>query len=295
MSIENKTDLPDFGTPVSSADFEKYPVALTIASAEAKTCEQYETLFSSAARRLADEKDFGGFQLFRLLSAVCSLMPQFGNTKRPFRPKIIDYVNKCSSPGAEHFSPDHCAAFKEGLLKIGDDELRARLADVVAIQKFDHLVVEIAAEAYLKSALQLVSPEHWYPCVERLRRAFWLSSRLGINEAIHKEVLSETKRLIDENHAKEKGLFTAHLISLLTTFDSASASNYLETARSLANQGRSNAQWHVSRCYFEVLQHIYRVSKPPQEDKSMATAAEIAETFALEAEKAEKATPASIW
>jgi hypothetical protein len=285
------TALPDFKTPIAAADFAKYAVEAIIASAEPKTCEHYEELFAAEARRLAEQQNYDGYQIVRLLSAACSLVPQFGDIKHPFRPKVVDYVQKCSTPGVEHFTDEQCAAFKETLSKISDDELRARLADLVILNKFDHLVVTTAAEAYLKAALSLLSKDRWFPCVERLRRACWLSSRPGINKAVQAKTLDEIKKLITKLHQQENGLFTAHLISLVLVFDAASAAGYVEIAGTLANRARTNRHWHVARSYFEVAHNIHRAVKPPDEEKAIAAAVEIAETFALEAENAEKAAP----
>jgi hypothetical protein len=290
--MKGMANLPDFQTPISAADFDKYPIASVIAAAKSKTCEDYDELFFAEARRLAESQDYAGFQFFRLLAEACSLVPQFGNPKKPFRAWKVDYVHQCSSVCAEHFTSEQCAAFKDALPKIADDELRARLADLVISQKFDHRLAATAVDAYLKSALQIVSREHWYPCVERLRRAIWWSSRRGIDAAVYKNVLSEAKRLVDDNHENDRGLFTAHLISLVITFDAAAALNYVEIAGKLGERARMNKQWYVARCYFSVLRDVHRVSKPPQDEKAMSAAVEeIAETFELEAEEAERASP----
>jgi hypothetical protein len=285
------SDLPRFEAPIAAADFEKYAVEAVITSAGLKTCECYEELFSAQAQSFADEHNNEGFQVFRLLTAACSLVPQFGDIKHPFRPKVVDYVHRCSTPDVDYFTAEHCAAFKEFLPKINDAELRARLADLVIVKKFDHRIVTMAAEAYLKTALHLLSTDRWYPCIERFRRACWLSTRPGIDKAIQINILDEIKKLIADRHSEEAGLFTAHLISLVVMFDAPGSSNYAPTAEKLANRARGNKQWHVARSYFEVAHNIYRAVKPPDDEKAIAAAVEIAETFALEADNAEKATP----
>ncbi len=139
-----------------------------------------DNLLSSCEKQLCYEferhlRNQDSSPALRLLLAACSMRLSSENAKVPFAPLIVTEERRGII--ASDFSKEALESLKEFSKEVKNNELKARLCDLVWITKsgsVDHAYEAI--DAYLSSAKELLENEDsWYYAFERIERALRLS------------------------------------------------------------------------------------------------------------------------
>lgn len=248
-----------------------------------RTCNSYTFAFSKAAKEAEENAEDKDHQIFILFQGFTSLMLREADKDHPFIPSVI-LANGSRSAMITDFSERQLDLFKEWLPLCIDSELKSRIADVIWTRKRqgNHLVAEIAIEAYLESAKILFESKYPHQGVERISRAFYLSVSLGRSSKWFSKILMEVDFLI-EKYSKQNLNFVGDLINLTLDYRHDGFEGLVGTLDSLVNYFQQQKNWFVARDMLELKAKIYRKMK--EVEQNFSTLERISDLYVQEADE----------
>ncbi len=169
-------EAPRFG--LTHEDVSKYPWQEVLANEQKKECFNFCFAFLKAAEDAKDQKDELGVRVYEFFGTInhCSMRAESDTSP---------YVAKLTyTDGSRSFKPDDLDEqdldLLEGIVNdIEDSEFRARVADILWVQRKNFKAAQVAVEAFVLSAERLKNPESWPSYFQRLERAAHIAAKRG--------------------------------------------------------------------------------------------------------------------
>lgn len=258
-------------------DFEKVDWESVINSSPSKECRSYCDLY----RQLTDRAEPASSQqhVYAFLTFICGLTLNPDSTDKPFN----GYPFLERKLQLEASQNDVLLGI---LPTIQDPELRARVADLLWVQKYgDYQVALMAVSAYLESASNLEDPVHWPISERRIRRALQIALPLGKNNKAYLKAIQHIEAILDKNRALNPSFLHVRLMQYLLDCrdgDAVKYSKWAENAASYTDAQTGETNWHRSRAFWEIAASWLSLSK--DDENSRRASINAAETHIKEAE-----------
>lgn len=240
---------PRFGLTLE--DISKYPWQEVLSKEPKKECFNFCSAFFKAAKDANDQQDELGARVYEFFGTInhCSMRAE--NDTNPYVAKLT-YTD-----GSRSFQPDDLDDQDLDLLEkmvndIDDPEFRARVADVLWVQRKNFKAAQVAVEAFVQSAERLKNPESW-PCyVQRLERAANIAAKRGF-EKQRERVVEVTEQII-ETYKEDitTGLACLKLMGVLLKLDASDQNTYAQLAEDLAKRFAAANDWRFSQEYWRL-------------------------------------------
>jgi hypothetical protein len=266
---------------VSKERFDKVDWKKIISDAPQKDCRHYSRLFNEAAKNevLVERKN-----PLLLLGCITSLHLSETEKDKPFQPSII--MNGMRTADINDFSTEQLLVLKELLPEVDDDELNARLADVIWMRnrKDNFELAELAIDSYLKVGVTLIQSETPVIGISRLKRSLSIAITLGKGSKKILIIVDEIQRIIIDSKKCER--YILELLNVLMETKQGDVFKLKEKAIKCADHESSNNNWYMERNYLEVAKSIAIQEKDAANLELLTN--RICETFIRESEDAEK-------
>lgn len=180
---------------LTKSDFEKYRVNEVLARRE----EPYDVLsfqtdLVNEFKHYSENSDETGAELFRLLSAISSMLLESDDPNTPLQPQW--QINGRRAPIPEDFNDQQLGFFAEIVDAVSEVNMRARIADVLWLRKRDHKFARLACASYLVA----VDPDNpTYEMHNHAIRALQIATQLN-DERLKEETLRKAWQLADKYH-----------------------------------------------------------------------------------------------
>lgn len=148
-----------------------------------------------------------------LLGCVCQMFYCGGNSAEPLKP-LFRIGSKCSTT-VDSFTESQLGALATALPGIDDEELSARVGDLLWLRKKDHRAARTAVNAYMAAAKRFWDPDHWTHGFNRIQRAMRIAASLGRKNPERAAVASFIQEQIKDLDGTDPLLLTNRLIDLL--------------------------------------------------------------------------------
>jgi hypothetical protein len=251
--------------------------------------EQASTYFFQKGSALREAGDDTGERVFRFLGAVMSLFPNFDSKDAPFRPEFIDGTRR--SAALEDFTSADSAVLAQLVPVTKDPEIKARFADVAALVKFDHTLVQQASAAYLAAAGERENCGNWVRFISDVERAAQLGWKLGRKSQAFTDVMLYVNALIEKFSPTDTGLCCSRLLEIMQEFGHGDAVEHAKISEILAERAERNQKPHFALSYWKLAADWHQ--RATQERDSHRCAIRAAETHVLDAEAALERKPPS--
>jgi hypothetical protein len=244
---------PNQGFGISADDLRSYDWQVELAAATCRECYAFHDAFTVKVKALSDAGDARGASVFRLLTAVAGFWPNYDDDAKPFHPTIVDYqTGKRFLLMPEDLAKPDFEALTGILDEIKDPEFRARVADVLWVNRRDYKAAQKAVEAYIESSRVLETGDMWPPFAERLRRAMQVGAKLGWSKLFHQKAVAAVEDAITRHEATENGLLCARLMLLLLADQVGDPKRYASLAEMLAKRMETVPNWSFARDYWQL-------------------------------------------
>lgn len=250
-----------------------------ISKAEKNECFTYNTIFSKKAQECNEIGDEKNAAVFGLLSAVTSFLFQPESRDEIFGPLFVFNNSRGLIPA--DLSTNNIESLKIILVVTHDNELIARIADVLWILTKDYKMAKQAIHAYLESAIKLEDPEHWPPAADRIERALRLSASLRDTIAVNM-IIAHIEKTLKKYDGKDPLFFSSKLMGLLLEFKRGKSEEYIPLCRRVAEQALLERNWQKARIFFEIESRWHNTNS--DNEKSMEALVREAEVYVKEAD-----------
>ncbi len=194
------------------ADKYKKHVQSVLSSLKGNRLHHYASAFNLAKIEIEKQKDNELAESDLLFNGICSMALRTDNAEEPFRPLF-------SGPNGRSMISDdlndvHLNFLNASLTNIQDEQLKARIGDILWIRRKDHKAGNIATTAYLKSADALFDPNTFVYFTTYLERGLLLAGYFGRHKTTFKEIVKFLENKIDDTKKLESGLCLAKLLNI---------------------------------------------------------------------------------
>ena len=277
--------MPIVDVHLSKDDLNESEWETVIQSSPQKDCSDYSRLLMAKAREAKTAGDIKKEAVFRLLGQVASVMMRPDSVEKPFAPVMV--MGNARSAILEDLSDSELDLLAEIVSDIPDDELKARIADVLWVRRRGFNFALLAINSYLESATLLEDLEHWTDCEDRIQRAFRLAVSLGPKAGQFDKVVSHIEAVLDKYHGEDPSFLSEKLMRLLLEYKKGDNIKYSALSEKLALRAESKGDWTLARACWETNARWYRAAGNTDCEKVALTQA--AETYVKEAESASSA------
>lgn len=249
---------------------------VSIRDVPTKTCEYFYPVFFEAAKT-AEAK---GFELEKrvltLLGKTCVLHLRPEEKVTPFAPMWVFGTQR--SADISDFSDDDVEALKLVLPYLKNNDLRARIADVVWLvhREGNFQYAELAVDAYLLAATEQLQMDPYIHGVDRITRAIHLAASLGRRTDRYKQVIETINSLIEPFLPKHNSP-VSFLIRLLVEYDAGDPNKLAGFAEKCALDAEANKNWYIAGNYWEIKATCHRHAK--EEAQEYQALQRLAETY----------------
>jgi hypothetical protein len=201
----------------------------------------------------------------RLLTAVCSFLPNFEFKGNPFGP----WWHNMAGPGtrslmAEDLEEEDIDALEGIVASLQNHELRARVADVVwECRKKSHLIGRDAIQSYIRiaDAIGHEGVSH-LSYIQWIERAAQISGKLGFRSASHSELIASIHaRLVALPHDAGSARVCGHLIRILLQHTAAEPDPHAFIAKSFAKHLEGEGHYDLAEDFWKLAERIHRLAK----------------------------------
>jgi hypothetical protein len=262
-------------------DFDNDLLEQILLGCEARQCEYIHIPIFQGAKEKEQAGDLKTHAILSLFSAAASLKLKLDVPQQPFAPwaKYSDF----RSAILDDFGEEELAFFKAVLPEITDAEMQARIGDILWLRKRDYAAVEVAIEAYLRSAILLEDPKSWPACIDRIERGLQLAKTTG-NEPAFNKLISHIENTLAKYDVQDSGYLSIKLLELLQQNKQGDPLKYAELAQRGAEQAEAKQDWIRARQYWQIQARWYsRAGDSKNEQQALLQAAE---TYVEEGKKA---------
>jgi hypothetical protein len=141
-------------------------------------------------------------------------------------------------------------------------------------------MAHLAVDAYLQSATVLESPQHWPPCLDRIRRAFYLSCKVNYHKP---EVIDHIEAVLDRYNGEDPLWLSARLMQTLQDAGIGSPAKYIALSEKAALSAEANRKWDKARCLWNIKALWHRMANERENEFAASMLAN--ETFVKKAEE----------
>lgn len=202
--------------------------------------------FGKAANEAEGEGQQARSKVLRLLSTACSreLHSEQQKANKKQKGPVLPFMLISSRSGCDiidSLSEEDVSLLADIASEVDDPHLRARLADLVSIKRYNkggHRFALMAIDAYRKIPLKI---GEWHPVYECWDRAIGLAK--GVSRGDRENRLAQIESAIietllsDEGEDEERGLFRFNLSNLLKSYD-LGGDRALDIAQKMESIGR---------------------------------------------------------
>ncbi len=277
----------DWKVFVKKSDFDEYDWQSLIAECEPKEWLTYSNLFLikvDEAVALGDEA----------MRRVFSELQSISHTHLPIDDSEPDFFYPFPPPD------DLVQAFTDMVPEIIDCDMRALLADAAQSYKRDHIIAQIAIEAYVESAIRLQDLQNWLHSASRLRRAVNIAAAYGSKKKknpLLEKAIAEAEKIVVTYQGDDPRFLTETALVLLLRFPKRlsleTALVYASYAGNAAKRAEADHDWHRARRYWQLQADWYR--QFGDEAKQLNALEEMVETYVSAAEDALKGSSPYIY
>ena len=263
---------------MKKSDFDEYDWQSLIAACESKEWLTYSNLFLKKVDEAVTLGDEAMRKVFSELQSITDIHLPIDDSEPdffyPFPP------------------PDELVqAFTDMVPEIIDCDMRALIADAVQSYKRDHIMAQIAVDAYVESAIRLQDLQHWLHCASRLRRAVNIAATYGSKKKknpLLEKVLAEAERILVTYQGDDPRFLTETALVLLLRFpkrlSQETALVYASYAGNAARRAAADHDWHRARRYWQLQADWYQ--QYGDEVKKLNVLVAMVETYVSAAEDA---------
>lgn len=203
------------------------------------------------------------------------------DNSQPFKPMMVMGNERTTTPG--DFTDEQLDLFAAIAPTVQDRDLQARLSDLLWISRRDYRMAQIAVDAYLASASVLEDPEHWPPCIDRIRRALQIAAALGRKGPLPK-VIAYIEELLHKYNGGDPSFLSCKLMEFLLEMRQGEPTVYAAMADTAAAHAEGKRNWLRAQAYLEVLARWHTRAQDAVQEQ--AAWKRHAETYVQEAEDA---------
>ncbi len=229
------------------------------------TCEHFYTRLRNAASAAEEQGNATVKGAFVLLGQVSSLHLKPQEKQSPFGPMLV-YEGRRSADVID-FAEDHIDALKLLLTVLNNNDLKARVADVIwtAQRKGNFGYAEQAIDFYLLAGEGQMNGETSTYAVERFTRALHLAASLGRNSSKLGEAARKIEAVI-ESLPPKYNLHVGQLIELLLEYKAGDITKFSNLAEICALDAEKENNWYIAAHYWEIKAKCHRIKKEPDQE-----------------------------
>lgn len=221
---------------------------------------------------------------WNLLHAVFGFLFHPNNASAPFQPMAV-------WDGRRSMIPSDLGEEQLSLLagvadSVNDAEFRARVLDVLWLQRRDASAARAAVDAYLQSGSRLEHPEHWVPSMHRYERAVRLAYQVEAKGDLPKKALAHLEARVLHYDGSDPLYFTLKALELLAEFAYGDSRKLAEIAGRVASTARETGNIDRARKYLGVQSRLLKNAKDLEGAEAVRVIA--AECLVEEAEQRER-------
>ena len=231
-------------------DFDATDWQAVVTETEKRECWAYLTRYSRRANAARERGDGGAEAVYSLLTFLCSLQFTPDDPADPFACR--ERVPGGAPPSIDELTPEQLAVLAEIMPTIEDDELRARIADVLWLRTRDYKAGEAAIAAYRASADRLEDPEKWTDCSARLIRGVRLAASLGRGRDAYLDGIAHVEKVLSKYNGEDPRYLSSTLMELLLEHGAGDAAHYAALGEKLATRAEEQNDYHRARTYWDL-------------------------------------------
>jgi hypothetical protein len=241
-----------------------------------KTCEFFWQVFFAAAKVAEEKGDVTGEDLYLLLGKSGSLHLRPEEKITPFAPMAIFGTRR--SADISDFSDDDVEVFKLIFPYLRDNDLRARIADVIWLvhREGNFQFAELAVDAYLLAAAEQLQVDPYSHGVDRITRAIHLAASLGRRADKFEQVVQKIESSIEPFLPRYNSPISM-LVKLLLEYGRGDLQKLAEYTEICALDAEAHNNWLIAGHYWELKATCHRRAK--QEDQEYAALQRLAITY----------------
>ncbi len=259
-----------------------------IDAARAPDCWEYWLPLSALAKELGQKGITGAAASVEVLARVCALALRPDDDDGPLVPT--------RGSGQLDLQAEDLAFLADVLDELEDDELTARVGDVLWLTRRHRLAAEKAARAYLASSLTHVRAGRIGRNDERLRRTMDLAADLGRNNHAFKTASAQLQAALADLAAAGETRATIGLLRALLHHREGDAAELSRKTAAWAEAAVAEQDWVWAQHWWFFSERYAQLAK--DEDWVVRAQRGSAGTFVLQAdaeEKGERYGPAAHW
>ncbi|MCD4806429.1 MAG: DUF4209 domain-containing protein [Methanococcoides sp.] len=244
-------------TQLSKKDFERVNWQEVISVCDSKECSCYRQKFLSQMDKEEYVEDINGKAVFETLYFLT--MPNLNhNDNSPY--VLTNYFDRISDSNLE--------VLKELIPDVSDDEMKARIADLVWNKKEDYPYAIVAINSYIESAKVLDDPKRWTPSFRRIKRAVDLAASLGKNNDHLNKALCYAESVLDKYDGKDPKFLSVELLNLLRERKHGDIDTYISISEKVAIFAESEHEWRKARLAWYTKANWHRLAKDAVEERN---------------------------
>jgi len=238
-----------------------------IGTCDKKENYKYATKFLQKAHKLESAQDLINSEIYTLLGRITSLNLRPESAIQPFSPMPSAPIDTEPQVFIQIFSVEHLALLKSVVSNIVDNELKARIADVLWVIDRDYKMAELAIISYLESSKILEHPEHWTSCESRIHRAFQLCNLLGKKSGHAGKVLEHMEFVLDKYDGDDPLFPSQRLMSLLLEAKHGDPEKYISLSEKCAINAERKNDFHRARAYWQVKAQWHKLKNDDEKER----------------------------
>ncbi len=248
-----------------------------IANMEEGDCISYTAAFGSKAEEARTEGNEKRAKALELLAHLTSMRVSKDDTADPLKPMFQGPEGR--SAMCSDFDPA-MELLESFLPHIDDDELAARVADVIWLRKHNFRAARTAALAYINSA-GIGERKQWSESTRRMERAVSIAAQANQRDLIEK-VIQRVEVALTVFNGTETFFLPLRLMRMLLERKAGDSAKYATLSEIFATAAEGRGDWHQAREYWILVADWFRTAKDEVQEK--AARVRSAETYVREAE-----------
>lgn len=233
---------------VTAVDLRRCGWQEAIAEVAGQEVTFYESGLMSAAKQAGEDGDQAKEHALALLFGVTSMYYDDDDLDEPYKPMFVTQSGR--SPALADFGENHLVPISEFYQDVSDDELRARLADLLWVKKRDHVAARSAVAAYITIAKAVVDPERWTHAFHRIQRAMRIAGALG-RDTPEKAMVTETAmEILRQLNGTDPLYLSRSLIQLLIDYRAGHPEQLAHFGQRCAESAEERQDWMVAGDYW---------------------------------------------
>lgn len=266
---------------ITKDDVQKSGYIDIIDNCDKRECYRYSTEFLKKGRELESSNPRTS-EIYILMGRIASLNLNPESTLNPFSPMPSGPLESEPENFVQIFSSDHLDLMRHFVKKIADNELKARISDVLWVIDRNHKMAELAIYSYLESSKTLEHPEHWTSCEKRIQRAFRLSNMLGKKSGHLEKVIKHIEDVLDKYNGEDPLFLSYKLMSMLIEANVGDPVKYSNFSEKCAIDAEKKNNFHRARAYWQTKAQWHKIQK--DEIKERESNLKYADSYVKEAE-----------